>query len=313
MNKISFLALVCVLQLTLWSCDNNVLTPNPALQNPSKSIDSSLLKGTGNFIFSSFSPLSSKPIDIFYHIPITATDQTPILFAFHGSERDGNYSRTALIDEADGLNFIVIAPQFSELYYPGGDSYNLGNIFQDGDNPSSGTLNSEEIWSFSVIEPLFDAVKKSLGSKVEKYDVFGHSAGAQFVHRYLIYKPQARVRKAVSASSGWYTMLDNAITFPYGLKASPAEAKNLSNLFAQKLFIIVGEKDTDENSFGLRHNDIVDKQGLHRFDRAQYFYTNSQAYALADSTLFNWQYLTLPNVGHDYIATSAAAALLLYP
>ena len=156
-------------------------------------------------------------------------------------------------------------------------------------------------------------MKKSLGSKVEKYDVFGHSAGAQFVHRYLIYKPQARVGKAVSASSGWYTMLDNAITFPYGLKASPAEAKNLSNLFAQKLFIIVGEKDTDENSFGLRHNDIVDKQGLHRFDRAQYFYTNSQAYALADSTLFNWQYLTLPNVGHDYIATSAAAALLLYP
>jgi len=312
MNRTFSIGIFFILSLAIMSCDNNVITPNPTNENPTTGLDTSQLHGTGNFSFSSYEPLANKPIEVYYHVPANATNQTPILFVFHGAGRDGSDSRTALIEEANAFNFIVIAPEFSEANYPDGDAYNLGNIFIDGDNPSASTLNDDAIWSFSSIEPLFDLIKFRIGSAVDTYDMFGHSAGAQFVHRFLIYKPQARVNKAVAAASGWYTMLDDKITFPYGTKSSPAEAKSHNGLLAKQVHIIVGEADTDPNSFGLRHNSEVDKQGLNRYERAQYFYNKTQLYAVAESTPFNWQYKSLPKVGHDFDATSAAGALLLY-
>jgi len=290
-----------------------MLTPEPT-SDPAEVTDlnTSLIQGTGSFTFTSYAPLADKPMEVFYHIPTQANSLTPILFVFHGSDRNGNSTRTALIDEANALNFIVIAPQYSDQYYPGGDVFNLGYIFIDGDNPSVSTLNNEDIWSFSSIEPLFDLVKQRIGSDVSSYDMFGFSAGAQFVHRYLIFKPQARINKSVAASSGWYTMLDNTITFPYGTEASPAENESHNALLAKEVFILIGEADKDENSAGLRHNSIVDEQGLNRYDRAQYFYSNAQSLAVSESTSFNWQYQSVPNVAHDYKAISAAAAILLY-
>lgn len=312
MIKSTFKVFLGILSLMFWSCDNNVLAPEPFVENPVSGLDTTMLQGTGSFTYSSYIPLATKPIEVFYHIPSTANSLTPILFALHGSDRGGSFSRTSLIDDANALNFIVIAPQFSDQFYPGGDAYNLGNIFLDGDNPSTATLNNEELWTFSPLEPLFDLIRTRLGSSVTTYDLFGFSAGAQFVHRYLIYKPQARVHKAVSASSGWYTMLDPLVVFPYGTLSSPAANWSYNELLAKQVYIIVGDADTDENSFSLRHNSEVDKQGLNRYDRAQYFFTKSQAYATAKSTSFNWQYKSLPNVGHDYNAASAAAVILLY-
>lgn len=300
--------------LLSWSCDNNVLDPKPADKDPQISaLDSSLLSGTGDFSFTSYAPLANKPIQVFYHIPKDATNQTPILFAFHGAGRDGEVSRNDLVDEANALKFIVIVPQFSDEYYPNSNAYNLGNIFEDGDNPTANSLNNEEIWTFSTIEPLFDLLKVRIRSATNTYDLFGHSAGAQFVHRYLTYKPQARVNRAVCAASGWYTMLDSKITFPYGTQVSPAENETHHSLLAKRVSVIVGDKDVDENSFGLRHNSEVDRQGLNRYTRAQYYYTKTQEYAISEGATFNWQFQILPNVGHDYTATSAAAALLLYP
>ena len=311
--KKALLAVFIVISTSLfWSCDNNVLTPEPTGEDIVPGLDTSLIQGSGKFTFSSYAPLADKPIEVFYHVPSQANSLTPVLFVLHGSDRNGNSTRTALIEEANALNFIVIAPQFSDEFYPGGDIFNLGYVFIDGDNPTANSLNNEDVWTFSAIEPLFDLIKQRIGSEVSTYDILGFSAGAQFVHRFLIFKPQARINRAIAASSGWYTMLDKTITFPYGTAASPAENDNYSNLLAKEVYIVIGEADNDENSAGLRHNSIVDKQGLNRYDRAQHFYAEAQSLALAESTSFNWQYKSLPGVAHDYQATSAAAALLLY-
>ena len=44
------------------------------------------------------------------------------------------------IDKANEYGVILIAPEFSDLDFPSGNAYNLGNIFIDGNNPSPETL-----------------------------------------------------------------------------------------------------------------------------------------------------------------------------
>lgn len=304
---LSFLASILLIFVSACDKDESVKQTTAV-----KSSDSLLLYGTGDFIFTEYAPLNNKPIKVFFHIPANSNNSTPLLFVLHGTERDAAFSRSALITSANQLNFIVIAPEFTEQYFPGGDAYNLGNIFVDGDNPTAQTLNNESIWSLSAIEPIFDYFKNKTGSKVSTFDMFGHSAGGQFVHRYLLFKPNAKLNKLVMAAAGWYTMLDNTIDFPYGTKKSPAELYNYSNIFSKKVFVIIGGNDTNPNSDALRHNDIVDKQGLNRLERAQYFYTQSRNLASKTNAVFNWSYSVLPKVDHDFAATSVAGAALLY-
>ena len=58
---------------------------------------------------------------------------------------------------ANENSFIVIAPEFSSEHYPElGDDYLMGNVYIDGDNPTTESRNPENEWTFSVIEPLFD-------------------------------------------------------------------------------------------------------------------------------------------------------------
>ena len=106
----------------------------------------------------------------------------------HGGSRNANDYRDAFIEKSNSLGFIVVAPEFSHASFPGGDSYNLGNIFVDGDNPTSETLNPEYEWSFSIFDPLFTYVKDLTNNTSQTYDVFGNSAGGQVAHRLLLFK-----------------------------------------------------------------------------------------------------------------------------
>ena len=293
----------------LWACD----IPKMIGQEPDEPDTTGLsLTGTGDFNFSSYSPLSDKPVRIFYHIPEKAMSHSAALMVFHGAGRDAKESRDALIAKSNQFQVVIIVPEFSNEYYRGSDAYTLGNIFTDGDRPSAETLNPEEEWTFSIIDPLFDFFREKTGLVSDEYDVFGHSAGAQFAHRFLFFKPDARHKRVVSASAGWYTMPDQSINFPYGLKKSPLENSSLQAAFAAPLTVIVGLKDNDPNASSLRHNSQADAQGDDRLERAQYFYNQSLQLAQTANLDFGWKYQSLPNVDHDFNATSTAAANILY-
>ena len=69
---------------------------------------------------------------------------------------------------------------------------------------------------------------------------------------------------------------------------------SIEQFFSKKLIVHLGTNDTDPNSSGLRHNDVVDnQQGLNRFVRGNYFFNTGQAYAQDLNTLFNFE---TPNV-----------------
>ena len=270
------------------------------------------LVGTDSFKFTDQATLKNDEIDIFYHIPQVNSVTTPIVFVFHGGSRNPRTYRDSLISKADELGFIVMAPGLPSSLFPGGDGYNLGNVFVDGDNPSAGTLNDESEWAFSIIEPLFDHVKQQLGSQVSEYSVFGHSAGGQFSHRLLFFKPNARIDKMVASASGWYTTVDESRTFPYGFRSSPLDDIDLPSLLAKNLTVLIGENDNDPNADSLRRNGIADLQGTNRLSRAQFFHDQAQAKATDLGVPFNWKLVINENTGHQLNPAADRAMDLMF-
>ena len=270
-------------------------------------------EGSGTFPFV-YNSNTNKSLDVYCHIPENSDSSTPIVFLFHGNNRNANEYRNSLVAKANLYGFILLVPEFTTTQFPGGDGYNLGNVFTDGDNPSASSLNNESEWAFSVIEPLFTYAIQNLNNQSSKYHIIGHSAGAQFAHRFLFFKPLARIDKMVASAAGWYTTLDLETNFPYGINASPLEDINFSLLFSKQLTILVGSNDNDPNSSALRHNSIVDLQGLNRLDRAISFYNNAQSKAADLNVNFEWDFVINPNEDHNYlIAVSKASDIIFNP
>ncbi|MCY1492289.1 hypothetical protein D3C87_46120 [compost metagenome] len=288
--------------LSLNSCSQHDLPPKETEGIPN---------GTGAFSYT-YSGLPQKPINVFYHIPAGNKTNMPIVIVFHGDERNAEDYRDYWRNAANQYGFMVFAPEFTEALFPGGSSYILGNVYDDGNNPSPSTLNSESTWTFSIIEPLFDYIKHNTGNVSQTYDIFGHSGGGQFVHRFVMLKPNARYNKAIAANSGWFTVPDGVANFPYGIENSPITSTNPQQYFSRNLIIQVGALDNNGNDPSLRHNAESDLQGVNRLQRANYFFDQSQDYANSLNATFNWQLRIVPNSGHDGELMSQDAIHLLF-
>ena len=285
-------------------CSSNETQNNPNIIDP-------LATGSGMYQFQYEANGYSKTLRIFYFIPENKTSDTPIVFSFHGTERNASDYRNAMIQWATTKGFIVIAPEFSELNFPDGDGYNLGNVFEDGDQPNQNTLNPVSEWTFSIIEPIFNDFKTKTDNNTTKYHIFGHSAGAQFAHRLMLFLPNANVDKAVFSAAGWYTF-PNDVTFPYGFQNSPLENANLTSFFNKNVQVQVGENDNNPNASGLRHNEFADAQGLHRLSRATNYFQFCEELAISNNNNFNWQFQIMENTGHDYVKASEFAANFIF-
>ena len=276
--------------------------------NPEPVIPAEISIGSGMFIFS----YNNMDIEVFYHVPPSYAASSRVVFALHGGSRDAEGVRNNMIQKSIDYNFILIAPKFSSSNFSLGDGYNLGNVYVDGDNPSTDTLNDENEWSFSIIEPLFDSVKSSLSIESEKYNLFGFSAGAQFVHRFIQFMPDARFNKVVAGAAGWYTVPNNSIPFPYGYQNSILISTNLNDLLSSDLHIQVGALDNNPNSAGLRHNEYADAQGLNRVTRAVHFFESGQNIADSNNYNFNWSLHIIQGAGHNLIPNAENACDLMF-
>ena len=257
---------------------------------------------TGSFIFTPQAPLNRNPLEVFYHIPDGDITTMPILMSLHGASRNGESYRDYWIQMANEHGFIVIAPEFTTENYPGlGDNYNMSNIFDDGDNPSLETFNDKSEWTFSILDPLFDYVKVAASNIRETYNAWGHSGGAQFLHRFVTYLPNSKLDIAVCSNAGWYTVAENGVSFPYGIDNGQLPTTDLITAFSKKLIVHLGKNDTNsDSSTGIRRNDVVDaQQGIHRFERGQYFFNTSQATAQNMEVTFNWEKHEVAGIGHQ--------------
>lgn len=261
--------------------------------------------GVGEFVFDGYPPLSDRPVRVFYIAPANPAT-AEILVVMHGVGRDGAEYRSDWEGLVKNRNVLVLVPEFSHDHYPGSESYNLGNVVDSDYEPVP-----REQWSFNVVEALFDFVRRDLGNSSPDYMMFGHSAGAQFVHRFVMFMPEHRVRVAVAANAGWYTMPDPAEPFPYGLKGSPMTADGLGPAFATNLIILLGKDDIDSTDDSLRRDEQSDEQGRHRLARGLTFVQTAREMADEMGLQLRWRLQTVPGLAHEHRDAAAAAAPLL--
>ena len=101
---------------------------------------SEIQSGSGVFLY----PIRDVEIEIYYYVPNNYNNESKIFFAMHGGGRDAEEMRNSMISSANQYNQIIIAPKIDAVNFSLGDQYILGNVYEDGDNPSEETLNDEE-------------------------------------------------------------------------------------------------------------------------------------------------------------------------
>jgi poly(3-hydroxybutyrate) depolymerase len=250
-----------------------------------------LARGAGRFEVTH----EGRTIPVWYFRPEEAGAGARVLIVMHGVNRDADRYRDEWLPYARQYGFILAAPEFSQAAFPGDDGYTLGKL-----------------GAFAFIEPVFDAVKAGTGNRSERYFLYGHSAGAQFVHRFLYFVPGARVEKAVAANAGWWTLPDPGVKFPYGLDGSGVNESALKTALQRPLIVLLGTADTDPNHVHLRRTPEALAQGPHRFARGHTFFAAGKARAAAMGVPLGWQLSTAPGVDHNDGRMAPFAVKLLF-
>lgn len=263
-------------------------------------------RGNGEFVFDGYSPLADKPVTVYYYIPSKGNVKNMrVLFSMHGAQRTSAPGLENWKPFAEKEGFIIIAPEYRKPYYLEND-YQFGGVMRErmGVEPAE-----QEKWTYNTIEAIFDLFKKETGSNAEVYDMFGHSAGGQFTHRFLLSVPDARVGKAVAANPGSWTFLyteglaaesGTLYGWPYSVKNTPmADDAHLKAFLAKNLTVHLGTEDTAVSGKHVPTDEAALAQGKYRYDRGRNFYEHARKLAEEKGWEFNWQIVEVQGAGHS--------------
>jgi poly(3-hydroxybutyrate) depolymerase len=275
--------------------------PSPPAQ------DTGIAPGDGSFTFTDARGNAERPLQVYYHRPAAWNANAPIVFVMHGLLRNSKKYCHEWSDLADKANFMVVCPTFLEKDYPT-SAYQWGNMFDAAGQPIP-----QEKWTFTAVEHLFDEVKRLTNSSAKDYYIFGHSAGGQFVHRFVLFMPQARYKRAIAANPGWYTLPDySGHKYPYGLRNSGLSPENFKRSLSRNFVLMLGDEDNDPNDPEMNQGRRAEEQGRTRFERGENFFKQAQAAATAAGANFQWKLQTVPNAHHSDREMGVAAAPILF-
>ncbi|WP_299182611.1 hypothetical protein [uncultured Aquimarina sp.] len=291
----------------------------------------SIQEGSGTFTVKGSKGNENKIITVHYYKPKTFNSLSKVLLVIPGSGRNGDSYRDSWIEESEKHNILILSPSYPEKEYPYED-YHLGGIVKDvntresisfikntnqvflDEDKTSIKLNLDKTtWIYHDFDTIFELATTALNSSQESYDIFGHSAGGQILHRFAILHTKSKANKIIAANSGSYTLTDFDTKYPFGIEDLNLSKQDLKKAFSRKLAIFVGELDNENETGGiLLRSKTVDKQGLHRLARAKYFFKVAKSKAEEMGYLFNWELKVIPNVGHNMRKMGNAAGNYLY-
>lgn len=263
-----------------------------------------LATGTGSLTFHHYKPLAHKPIKVWYYNPGKSNAQ--VLFIMHGNSRAAESYFNAMLPYAKQYGAMLIVPEFDAAQFSSRE-YHQGGVLD-----KQSKLQKPEGWTFSIIEPIFDHIKKISGNTSAGYLLYGFSAGSQFVHRYMMFNPDNRVICGIAGSAGTYTMPDYNISYSYGLKDMNVPQKSLNKFYAKNFMVIVGDADTVLSREDLVKTPAANLQGRDRVERGQTFFNTSKATAEQQKIPFNWKFQLIPHAGHSQGQMAEPVAKLLF-
>jgi hypothetical protein len=287
-----------------------------------------LATGSGTFLAAGS---RDRRIGVHYYKPRAFGARSRILLVIPGAGRNGDSYRDAWIEAAEAANVLVAALSYPEADYDFA-AYHMGGVVKDleirnlppggaaaavirvRDEDISFSLNPRrDEWIFPDFDRIFGLITAATGSTQTAYDMFGHSAGAQILHRMVLFAPGSRADRIVAANSGFYTLADADQPLPVGLKGTDVTQASLARSFASKLMLLVGEKDDGDEAGGIQiHTPLIDNQGIGRLARGKYFFRDAEERARKLRLPFRWSLEVVPDVGHDFRAMSRAAARALF-
>lgn len=292
MNKIVYTVLVSVLCLVS-GCGN---TRKELL----------FTRGEGVVSFRTGNAFGDREVKLYYYIPGGDIGKMPLQIIMHGAGRNADEYLLSMKEKADRYKMMLLAPEFPKKVFPNRDYQEGGILDPDGKRAP------DEKTAYAVIDSIFEYVLEHSDLTCKTYNIFGHSAGGQFVHRFLLFHDSPYVAKAVAANAGWYTYPDTEINYPYGVKGMCPDARELKKRYYSKdLTILLGTADTIRDK-DFRVTPEAELQGYTRLDRGRAFYAVNQAEASEAGLTFNWKIGYVQDSGHDFRKMSPAGADLLY-
>ena len=297
---------------------NTTISTAPVFVNATLAREVLKTPGTGRLQINS---LQGKPLTVQVFRPSQFDSVTGrIWFVMHGTSRDAErYLKTAM-PVAEHHQVLVVVLEFSRNDYPTGDAYTLGVVTRgqaDAVAVEEGRWRNPRQTPYMEIERTFSAVREALQSRQPGYFLFGHSAGAQFVHRLLSFVRCPRVLKAVAANAGWYTLptVDKKWPpFPYSLRGAAREFQDPGQVLAAPLTVLLGTRDTrgKEEDTNLRGTEGAIVQGANRLQRGMTYYEVGQQAAHSANRPFAWKVQLVPGAGHEVAEVIAPAGQLLF-
>jgi pimeloyl-ACP methyl ester carboxylesterase len=253
---------------------------------------------------------SNTSIRIYCHRPSGFGPSSPVVFAMSGDNRAAYAYRLEIKAESDRLGFLLIVPCFDEASFPGSNGYQLGNVLEE--TPTGLVVRPGETWTYRILDRLWDEVRSREPTERQGYVLYGHSAGAQFVHRLLLLVPEARVELAISANAGWYLVPDRGRDWPFGLGGSGGlvDGEAIRRWLERPLLLLLGDADVLDN-FQFNTSPEAMLQGSTRFDRGKRFYAACEALASDSGAAFAWRRVVVPGVGHSNREMASAAASVI--
>ncbi len=259
--------------------------------------------GKSSFEFIDHQGDPTRPVTVWTFIPEGCLPDCAVQYVFHGVERNGEEYLGNWIGFAKAGRFIVVVPEFSRRHYPKGADYSLGRVL---DEPEP------EKRAFAVPDHLFEYLKARLQLHAETYRAFGHSAGGQFVQRWLLFRPDSHASIIIAANPGWYTMPEwnpekTPFSFPFSLIGSPIGQEQLQQALSRRFTLMLGERDIDPRDKNLNRSRGASAQGVHRLERGQTFFAAARDAARRLGISFVWDLVVVPGARHDNAAMGQAA------
>lgn len=233
--------------------------------------------------------------------PSSWTPQSPVWIVMHGRKRDAHEYLAQWRPAADRHGALLVVPSFTKETWPTSREYPLGDVVDAHGNALPPTE-----WAFPIVDRAFEEAVRRAGSTRARFVLYGHGAGAQFVHRYVFFMGARRLERAVAAGAGWYMLPDDSFAYPYGLRGTAVTPAALREALAAPLVLMVGLDDVKTDGI-LRNNAETLAQGATRVDRARFEIEHGRERARALGAPFHWRLVEVPGVGHHPGAMLPAA------
>ena len=250
--------------------------------------------GPNRYLFADPRPGPKREIAVHAYRPAFFGPHSPIVLVMAGRKRNAAEYLDYWKADAEQRGFLVVAPEFTESQYPHPHEYSYGAMCG-----ADGAIRPREEWLFPVIEAIFRDARSRAGSMRERYVLFGHSAGAQLVHRLVTFGWSASIERAIAANSGSYAMPVRTEDVPFGLGGLPYPDIDVHALLSRPMVVHLGDQDNDPNDEHLPREPAAMRQGPHRFARGLSYMETASRVAGRLGVPLAWRLVIAPGIAHS--------------